>query len=531
MGVPAPAASATTIRTAELIGAFSLAADLAIGLPAGHALRACYLAVGIGRQLELPAQEQMAVYYTPLLVDAGCTAWASYLAAATHGDEMPARQALLFDTDLTSARSRFKWLLRYCAPGGALPERVRVMLALLVHRRSFAREGFQNSFEVACRLARRLGMPAGVQDGLSGLATHWETEGPCVATRADIPLVSRTAYMAIVLENAHHLGGRRAVEAALREDAGTLFNPTLVDAFQSASRTPDFWSPLERDDIWSAVQDLEPDSPHRYVPAGRLPAIAETFADFVDLKAPHMAGHSRRVAELSVRIARRMALPADELPTLGIAALAHDLGLVAVPSFTLDKSEPALTAGEREAYRLHPYHGERILSRVPALRDAARLVAAHHEREDGRGFPHGLAGARIAAEARIIAAADRFDELTHEAPGRKAADSKTALATMRREEDGPVWKAVVQALAEELHVARRPGPGAYRRSCWPAGLTNREVEVLRALSRGSSRRQVARALHISENTVRHHLEHIYGKIGVGTRTAAVLFAMEQGLLA
>ncbi|HKJ95045.1 MAG TPA: hypothetical protein VKA32_05410, partial [Gammaproteobacteria bacterium] len=304
-GIPPPADAGARIRTADVIGAFSLAADLAVGLPAGHALRACYIAIGVGRQLELPVQRQLELYYTPLLVDAGCTAWASYLAAATHGDETPARLSLLFGTDLTSATSRLKWLLRYSAPDGVLPERVRVMLQLLIHRRAFAREGFENAFEVARRLAQRLGMPAGVQDGVTGLAKHWQANRASVATRSDIPLVSRIAYMAVVLENVHRLGGRRAAEEAAREDSGRLFTSVLVDAFLSVSHTPEFWSPLEQESVWSAVQELEPDSSYRHVSAERLPGIAETFADFVDLKAPHMAGHSRRVADLSVRIARR----------------------------------------------------------------------------------------------------------------------------------------------------------------------------------------------------------------------------------
>jgi len=528
--VPTPAQAGDTIRTAELIGAFSLAADLAIGLPAGHALRACYIAVGIGRQLELSAQERLELYYTTLLVDAGCTAWANYLAAATHGNETPARLALLFETDLDSAASRFKWLLRYSAPGGALPERVRVMLQLLIHRRAFAREGFENAFEVARRLARRLGMPPGVQDSLGGLAKHWKAGGAYAATRSDIPLVSRIAYMAVVLENVHRLGARQAAEETVRADAGKLFKPTLVDAFFSASRTPDFWDALDGDSIWPVVQKLEPSSRYRHVPAERLPGIAETFADFVDLKVPHMAGHSRRVAELSVRVAHRMMFSSTQLSTIGIAGLAHDVGLVAVPSFTLTKSASTLTAGEREAYRLHPYHGGRVLSRVPAFRDAARVVACHHEREDGGGYPLGLAGAQIPAEARVIAVADRFDELTHETPGGTALDPEAAVAAMRGEQDGPVWNAAVEALAEELQVARSRGSDSRRRTYWPADLTNREVEVLRVLSQGLSRREIARTLHISESTVRHHLEHIYDKIGVTTRTAATLFAMEHGLL-
>lgn len=101
---------------------------------------------------------------------------------------------------------------------------------------------------------------------------------------------------------------------------------------------------------------------------------------------------------------------------------------------------------------------------------------------------------------------------------------------MGREESGTLWATCVEALAEEMgeRVTARRGR---RSGAWPAGLTDREVEVIRTLARGLSSRQMAEALFVSESTLRHHLEHIYDKLGVTTRTAAVLFAMEQGLLA
>ena len=84
-------------------------------------------------------------------------------------------------------------------------------------------------------------------------------------------------------------------------------------------------------------------------------------------------------------------------------------------------------------------------------------------------------------------------------------------------------------MAQELGAAEPKAP--HRRSATqPAGLTEREVDILRMLSRGLSRREMAQQLVISEHTVRHHLEHIYGKVGVGTRVAAVLFAVEHDLV-
>ena len=178
---------------------------------------------------------------------------------------------------------------------------------------------------------------------------------------------------------------------------------------------------------------MEPASPQRFLPEERLEEVALAFADFADLKAPHLAGHSRRVADLAELIARRMLLRESEVATIRLAALMHDLGLVAVPSFTLEKHAERLTPAEWERLRLHPYYAERILSQVPAFAPFVPLVAAHHERPDGRGYHRGLPQAQIPLGARIIAVADQFDDCTHDRPGQSALDSEAALSRLGAE--------------------------------------------------------------------------------------------------
>jgi HD-GYP domain-containing protein (c-di-GMP phosphodiesterase class II) len=201
----------------------------------------------------------------------------------------------------------------------------------------------------------------------------------------------------------------------------------------------------------------------------------------------------------------------------------HDLGLVAIPSFSLEKPEEAFSDAEWESYRLHPYHGERILQRVPALAPLAEMVGNHQERFDGSGYYRGLRGGNISIGARIIAVADRLDELTHDAPGRSAIQLKDALAVLDSDPglDAEVVDALRRAVGEESTA-----PDKQR----PAGLTPREVDVLRLAARGMTRAQIGAALQITENTVRHHLEHIYDKTATSTRVAATLFAIENGLL-
>src|SRR5712691_9519929 len=202
------------------------------------------------------------------------------------------------------------------------------------------------------------------------------------------------------------------------------------------------WS---RSRVWDTVLGLEPDSPHRFLREAQLEDVALAFADFADLKSPYSAGHSRRVGELAERITLRLRLPIQYVTTIRRASLMHDVGLAAVPSYTLARPREKLTQAEREQLRLHPYHAERILARVPALESAAPLVAAHHERMDGKGYYRGLAGEHIPVGARIIAVADTFDELAHDSPEQGALAPELALERLRDQTHWSLWTDAVDA--------------------------------------------------------------------------------------
>jgi HD-GYP domain-containing protein (c-di-GMP phosphodiesterase class II)/DNA-binding CsgD family transcriptional regulator len=299
------------------------------------------------------------------------------------------------------------------------------------------------------------------------------------------------------------------------------------------ARDQTFWAGFEEERVWETVAAMEPGSPSRFLPRERLVDVATAFADFADLKSFYAAGHSRRVGDLAARIARRMLGESDaDLEIIQLAGLTHDLGLVAVPSFALHKQEEAFSAVDWERLRLHPYHSERILARIPALSAVIPLVGAHHERLDGRGYYRGLTGSQIPPGARIIAVADRFDELTHSRPGHPPLDVPSALEQLYADAGKAYSTECIRFLEEELGSDGRSRAGArgFRQREWPAGLTTREVEILRLLASGLTRREMADRLFLSEHTVRHHLEHIYNKIDVSTRVGATLFAVENDLL-
>ena len=207
------------------------------------------------------------------------------------------------------------------------------------------------------------------------------------------------------------------------------------------------------------------------------------------------------------------------------AALLHDVGRVGVSAGIWGKSTP-LTEREWEQVRLHPYYTERVLARTPTLQRLAALASTHHERLDGTGYHRGVNAAVLSPAARILAAADAYQAMSEPRPHRASLSPETAADELRGgvrsgKLDGDAVHAVLAVAGHRVPLVRRERP---------AGLSAREVEVLRLLARGLSNRGIADQLYVAPDTVKHHVQHIYDKTGRATRAGATLFAMEHALL-
>ena len=329
----------------------------------------------------------------------------------------------------------------------------------------------------------------------------------------------------MVLVGFYQSSGRGRTEDAARQKSGTVFDPEVVHAFLAASRKSEFWTELGAEDLWNTVLALEPTSPANFIGEERIEDVALAFADFADMKTGYKAGHSRDTAAVAGSMAERMGLPQSLVTSVRHAALVHDIGEVGVPGRILGKEAP-LEQWESEQVRLHPHYTERILARVPALLPVATIAGAHHEWMNGEGYHRGLSGSQIPLGARILAVADAFQELLEGRPGHPGLANEEALRAMGKEVGPRLDPECFEALSQLIGVAV---PESLKRQ-WPSGLTDREVEILRISATGLTKRQMAQHLIISEKTVGTHLEHIYNKIGCSSRAAAVLFAMEHGLL-
>ena len=168
------------IRTADLLGAFSLASDLAMGLHMEHGARSCYIGMHIAQEMELTLEKRTDLYYAELLKDAGCTTWTSQLAGSWLVDELAAKRDLQFFRNTRNPLDMASWLMKYVAAGASFPTRATHMLDFLVKGRASMKEGFESTCHVASRIAQRLGMSQAVQDALMQVFEQWDGQGDAI---------------------------------------------------------------------------------------------------------------------------------------------------------------------------------------------------------------------------------------------------------------------------------------------------------------------------------------------------------------
>lgn len=510
----------------SLLQTFAFATDLALGMEMSDGLRSCYVAMRLSDEMGLSEQDRVTVYYTALLKDVGCTCQTTDLAEFWRTDEIAARRDGWIASSM-GIRAMISWMGQHAGADSPFPVRILDLLRVIARTGPQMADAFKSASEVCSRMSERLGLPHDIQDAMSSLSEQWDGKGvPRKLAGEQIPLAARVILPTSLVMPLLGAAGQEVVQHALRAFRGKALDPDVVDAFMDLAQRKSFWDELRGDDIARQVAAMEPVSELASVGAERVDDLALAFADFIDLKSPFTAAHSRRVGHIVQSIGLLMGCSAEEAKLFRRAGLMHDLGLVAVPSNALNKPERSLKPSEREQVRLHPYYGERILERVPFMADIQKITSAHHEHMDGSGFFRGLRGREIPVGSRLVAVADRLDDLTHETPGSPAVILSEAIDVLSEEAGVTLDPEIVSLVARSLgSTAVTP-----REREWPAGLTTREVQVLRLATRGLTRRDIGVRLEITENTVRHHLEHIYNKIGASTRAGATLFAMEHELL-
>ena len=509
------------MRLADLVAGLSRLADLGFGLPAGQSLRSAALAAVLGRDLGLPDVDVRAGLYAALLFHVGCVGYA-HETAALFGDEFAAQLAGE-RTNPADAREVAGTVVTRLMRERPPLEAARVAVTAVTRGARLGRDFSTASCEVGRDAARRLGLPVEVQHSVYHNGEWWNGKGaPDRLAGEEIPVGARLATLAATAVLFDAGGDAGLAVDAVRRRSGGVVDPWMAERF--ARRGQALLAEVAATDPYELVLEAEP-VPVASVAEPQLVEAAAVFGDLADLKTPFTHGHARGVAVLARDAGRRLGLDTAELDELEVAGLLHDVGRVAISNVVWEKPGH-LDAHEWEQVRLHAYHSERILAGSQRLVPLARLVGAHHERCDGSGYHRGATSGELSASARVLAAADAYQAMTQprahrpalapeDAEGQLADDARTGRL------DAETVGAVLAAAGHDAVVVRRE---------LPAGLTDRQVQVLGLVAAGCSNAQIAERLVISRRTAEYHVQQIYRKIGVSSRAAAAMFAMEHRLV-
>ncbi|MFN7978141.1 MAG: HD domain-containing phosphohydrolase [Vicinamibacterales bacterium] len=520
-----PISQSPSLRLGEFVATLALAQDNAFGQPLESQLRSCLLAVWLCDAAGYDRRVRDTAYWVALLRYIGCTGHAHEV-ATLFGDEIAIRAQTLVH-DAANPPEVIRDVIEYATAGRTGDERGAILQLIQTSAPQWAVHNFTSGCEVGEMLLRRLPIAAPVRDALGFTFERWNGKGyPAHVAGEAIPLPMRVVHLTHDMEAlARRFSVDRALEA-VRDRRDRTYDPAVVDVFLAHGR--DWLERLRTVEPWDAVLDLEP-RPHRGLDGAALDEALLVAADFADMKSPFMNGHSRRCAQLVVDAARVLGLPDADVTALRHAALVHDLGTTAVPNSIWDKPA-ALTRAEFDRVELHPLLTEQMLRRSPALARLTHLAAAHHERLDGSGYHKRLKSDAADAGAALLAAVEVYVGLTADRADRPAhipADAAGALARLEAQGllDPRACRAVLVAAGHGVaHTVAEARPER------PGGLSGREVEVLRLAARGLTTQTIADQLFISPKTADHHIQHIYNKIGVSTRAAAALWAMQNAVV-
>jgi len=504
------------VRLVELVASLCLATDLATGHPLEHGLRRTLLAVWLGEELGLTEQELSDAYYGALLGGIGCTLEGATLSGFFEDEIAFGEQIVLVDPTRPLEVAAF--FLRKVGEGEPPLRRAGKLLA-------FARLGL-SEHAVICRdaalqVGKLLNIGPAVPEALGQLHEFWNGKGePRQLKGEEISLATRLAQVAHDAEIFNRIGGVDAAVSVIRERSGKVYDPRNAACFCEVATQ--LLSRLQLETAWDAVLEAEP-APLRLLSPREFDEVAQTIANFVDMRSVYTVRHSPRVASLAEAASRELGLSETDATTLRRAGLLHDLGRTGTPVAVWDKQGP-LTGTEWERMKKHSSLTELILARSSSLGNLGTLAGLHHERLDGSGH-RGVGASFLPMASRILAVADVYETKLEPRPHRPAITPEAAAEEVQRQArggqlDGDAVKAVLAAAGHQLEPKRHERP---------AGLSEREVEVLCLAVTGLSNRQMGEALFVSPKTVGHHIQHIYDKIGVSTRVGATLFALHHGL--
>lgn len=407
-----------TLRLSELLGALSGALDATEGQPPGHAIRVTMIGDEIGRRLGLPADERHDLYYTLLLKDLGCSSNAARICELYLADDLEFKRAFkLVDGTM---RSALQFLIRETARGNSTVRRTKTLISVIRNAGSIVDDLIETRCQQGAAIARKMGFSTRMALGIHALDEHWDGSGrPERLSGEEIPLGARIALVAQVADVFLSSGGPDNAISEISSRRGTWFDPEIADTAISVLEDTSLRERLADPDLAQGVFSNPAAAEATELTDEAMDRIIEGFSKVIDAKSPFTNNHSQRVSGYVDRVAAILGYDDVDRGWMRRTALLHDIGKLGVPNRILDKPGK-LDPDERTVIEAHTLVGRAILDKVGVFARSAHLAEAHHERLDGRGYPHHLAAEHLTLDVRVLTVTDIYDALSAERPYKPA---------------------------------------------------------------------------------------------------------------
>lgn len=378
----ATADNSLTVSLIDLIGSLSSAMDLINPVVVDHHKRVAYLAARIAAQAGMPSAEQNELLMAGLLHDVGAFSLPVDVRLAT----------LHFETDhVGHAEDGYRLLSKF-------PAGFQHIARIVRHHHVMFRDFGEFDDPETLRASNLIHLADRVD----------------VLLRAQSDVEPRQAA--------------ESVRARIRVNAGVMFDPSLVEAFDALAGFAGLWQDLASPNLFDIIRGMG--APHaRLLDIDGVLEFSSIFSQVIDFRSRFTATHSRGVAASAVAMCRLMGYEESHCKMMQVAGNLHDLGKLAVPRSILEKPG-RLTPEEFRRIKEHALLGDRILGAVPGLEVINAWASSHHERLDGRGYPFSLTEDDLETGSRIMAVADVFTALAEDRPYRPGMDREQALAVI-----------------------------------------------------------------------------------------------------
>ncbi|MEW9096362.1 MAG: HD domain-containing phosphohydrolase [Clostridiaceae bacterium] len=332
-----------------------------------HSLRTCYIAIEIGRELNIPQDKLQGVYISSLLHDIGAT---NFFNVSHYSNDF-------------------------------------------IHEHSIIGSSLTKEFPLFNNLS----------DIILYHHENYDGSGPLKLSGENIPLESQIIRISDLIELLFNetqpsLVQKDRIVQWIKENNNRVYPSKITEAFLRCSRKDIFWFNLENLNSMNFILDNVAPKINQNLTLSEFEKVAYIFSDIIDKKDGHTASHSLNIGELAYNVSKYLKYDEEKCIKMKIAGLLHDIGKLAISIKILNKNS-GLTNDEFNIIKSHVYYSKIILDRIEDIPDISDWASNHHEKLDGTGYPRGLKSQELSEESRIMAICDIYQALTEDRPYKK----------------------------------------------------------------------------------------------------------------